>query len=444
MKSKKIISVLMVLILIVSTVCAAGIVSADAASNPYFSNKKADSITHNTAHVHALVNNPGKSYTFVEAGCILKTKSGNWSKTFVDKKFSIKNHLNLDYYIGVKGTAKGTKLSPNTAYTYQFYVKAKGLSKTFYSGICNFTTKADPGKPTFSSLSHSNVTYNDARVSVHVNNPKGVKITEVGVKIYSTNGEFTKTLSEKQSLTRSFDLYYQMSSNKVAKVTLLPGLTYKYQFYIIANGYGKLPSGTGTFTTPKKPQSTITEVTEICFPLRRNLVWYASTYSGHGKAFGAAYSSVDIVLKNGKSAEGYGVYAAEAGKVIYYDSKNGQIVIQHTKKLVTTNNKTYTKWYTVYAHMKNIKVKVGNTVKRGQQIGQVSKVGNATGPHLHFNIISGNGNTAWNANNKKKAISPYYVFGFVKANGKDTAYCVCDRKGPAVTETLINWKPTGD
>ena len=442
MKAKRFISTLLVLILIVSTISAVGIVSADAASNPYFTNKKSDSITHNTAHVHAYVKNPGK-YALIEAGCIVKTKSGSWSKTFVDKGFNLKGEINLDYYIGVKGTAKGTKLSPNTAYTYQFYVKAKGQSKTFYSGVCNFTTKADPSKPTFSSLSHSNVTYNNAKVSVHVNNPKGVKITEVGVKIYSTNGEFSKTLSEKQNLTKGFDLYYLMSSNKVAKVTLIAQRTYKYQFYIKANGYGTLKSGTGTFTTPKKPVASTTKATEICFPLRRNLVWSASTYPNHGSKFGAAYSSVDIVLKNGKSAEGQGVYAAEAGKVISYDSKNGQIVIQHTQKLVTTNNKTYTKWYTVYAHMKNIKVKVGNTIKRGQQIGQVSKVGKATGPHLHFNIISGNGNTAWNANNKNKAISPYYVYGFVQANGKNTSYCVCDRSGPAVTATLINWKPTG-
>ncbi len=251
MKAKRFISTLLVLILIVSTISAVGIVYADAASNPYFTNKKSDSITHNTAHVHAYVKNPGK-YSLIEAGCIVKTKSGSWSKTFVDKGFNLKGEINLDYYIGVKGTAKGTKLSPNTAYTYQFYVKAKGQSKTFYSGVCDFTTKADPSKPTFSSLSHSNVTYNNAKVSVHVNNPKGVKITEVGVKIYSTNGEFSKTLSEKQNLTKGFDLYYLMSSNKVAKVTLIAQRTYKYQFYIKANGYGTLKSGTGTFTTPKK------------------------------------------------------------------------------------------------------------------------------------------------------------------------------------------------
>lgn|GEM_PF-3651528 len=256
MKMKKVISLLLALILTVSMFGIVGMNTANAASNPYFTNKKSDSITQSTAHVHALVKNPSKA-TLCEAGCVLKTKSGSWSKTFVDKGFSLKNDINLDYYIGKSGTAKGVTLSPNTSYTYQFYVKIKGHSKAIYSGICNFTTKADTNKPTFSALASSNITYNDAKVSVKVNNPAQKKITEVGVKVYSTNGDFSKTLSEKQNLNlKSFDLYYLMSKNNVAKVTLPAGKTYKFQFYIKANGYGTLYSGTGTFVTPKKPITT--------------------------------------------------------------------------------------------------------------------------------------------------------------------------------------------
>lgn len=41
---------------------------------------------------------------------------------------------------------------------------------------------------------------------------------------------------------------------------------------------------------------------------------------------------------------------------------------------------------TVYAHCKEIYVKKGDSVKQGQNIGEVGSTGNSTGPHLHFEI----------------------------------------------------------
>ncbi len=41
---------------------------------------------------------------------------------------------------------------------------------------------------------------------------------------------------------------------------------------------------------------------------------------------------------------------------------------------------------TVYAHCKKIYVKKGDKIKQGQAIGEVGATGNATGPHLHFEI----------------------------------------------------------
>lgn len=50
----------------------------------------------------------------------------------------------------------------------------------------------------------------------------------------------------------------------------------------------------------------------------------------------------------------------------------------------TLNGKKYE---TLYAHLKTITVKVGQSVKQGQQIGIKGSTGNSTGIHLHFEII---------------------------------------------------------
>ncbi|MCP4902339.1 MAG: M23 family metallopeptidase [bacterium] len=43
-------------------------------------------------------------------------------------------------------------------------------------------------------------------------------------------------------------------------------------------------------------------------------------------------------------------------------------------------------WQTLFAHLKKIKVREGNRVKRGDVVGTVGKSGNATGYHLHYEV----------------------------------------------------------
>ncbi len=44
-------------------------------------------------------------------------------------------------------------------------------------------------------------------------------------------------------------------------------------------------------------------------------------------------------------------------------------------------------YQSLYAHMKKIKVRTGDRVKRGEVIGWIGSTGKSTGPHLHYEII---------------------------------------------------------
>ena len=45
---------------------------------------------------------------------------------------------------------------------------------------------------------------------------------------------------------------------------------------------------------------------------------------------------------------------------------------------------------TLYAHCSKLYIKEGEEVRQGQPIAEVGSTGNATGPHLHFEIMRNN------------------------------------------------------
>ena len=61
--------------------------------------------------------------------------------------------------------------------------------------------------------------------------------------------------------------------------------------------------------------------------------------------------------------------------------------------------------FTLYAHMKETKVSVGQTVQQGQVIGLLGTTGSSTGPHLHFEIRQG-GNSSANTVDPLSIVSP--------------------------------------
>ncbi len=89
------------------------------------------------------------------------------------------------------------------------------------------------------------------------------------------------------------------------------------------------------------------------------------------------HSGIDIAAK-----EGSAIKSAMAGKVIgigdyFFNGKS--VFIDHGQGIIT-----------MYCHMSEIAVTVGQTLKKGEVIGKVGATGRATGAHLHFGLnISG-------------------------------------------------------
>ncbi len=102
---------------------------------------------------------------------------------------------------------------------------------------------------------------------------------------------------------------------------------------------------------------------------------YISQYFHYG------HYGLDIAADAGST-----VVAAAGGRVIFagWKSNGGgyQVWISHGSGLSTT-----------YNHMSAVTVGTGQSVARGQQVGRVGMSGNATGPHLHFEVWSGG---VWN------------------------------------------------
>jgi len=105
------------------------------------------------------------------------------------------------------------------------------------------------------------------------------------------------------------------------------------------------------------------------------LMWplNGSIWSEFGPRSGRLHGGIDIGAPRGTN-----VVAADSGTVITSTSGGSYgnyVVISHGNGITT-----------LYAHLSSRSVKVGDTVSKGQVVGQVGSTGNATGAHLHFEV----------------------------------------------------------
>lgn len=109
---------------------------------------------------------------------------------------------------------------------------------------------------------------------------------------------------------------------------------------------------------------------ELAWPVRGVL------FSGFGARARDQHDGIDLA-----APEGTTVLAAAAGTVLFAGEQRGYgriVLVGHAGALGDV--------VTVYAHNSENLVESGARVERGQPIARVGHTGNATGPHLHFEV----------------------------------------------------------
>lgn len=106
----------------------------------------------------------------------------------------------------------------------------------------------------------------------------------------------------------------------------------------------------------------------FAWPLRGRLTGRFGTRKGR------LHEGIDLAAKPGTL-----IRAAESGRVIY----SGDGLGDYGKVVIVRHSDLYA---TVYAHNRKNRVRKGDFVDKGEVIAEVGQTGNATGPHLHFEI----------------------------------------------------------
>jgi len=174
----------------------------------------------------------------------------------------------------------------------------------------------------------------------HQNNKLRQKLIEKGEKI-SANDKYIELLKEKVQLLSDF------ATNKT-KEEELEDLIDKIE--------DKRPTKR-TYKNPRTP----------------DLIPLEGKYKISQK-FSNQHPAIDFATKNGSK-----VLSAAEGEVlsVYEDEYFGNVIlIDH-----------FNQYATLYAHLQNTLVEMGESVKKGQVIALSGNTGNSTAPHLHFEIM---------------------------------------------------------
>ncbi|WBB74540.1 M23 family metallopeptidase [Micromonospora sp. WMMD1128] len=164
------------------------------------------------------------------------------------------------------------------------------------------------------------------------------------------------------------------------------------------------PSPSPSTTTPKPKKKVTAKVTAKPKPKKAapKPSWVipmegADITSCYGQRWGTLHAGIDFAMPAGTP-----IRAAAAGTVV----KAGDVGDGYGNSVFVDHHNGY---LTHYAHQSRLLVDVGDRVKVGQVIGYEGATGDATGPHLHFEVHQG---AMWNQ------IDPA---PFLRARGIDVA-----------------------
>lgn len=168
------------------------------------------------------------------------------------------------------------------------------------------------------------------------------------------------------------------------------------------NAFLKLCTGMGVSNAPMadaerwildyKPVIVVGQVVVVTAPV--NDVCLAS---GFGDRNGRLHAGIDLTSRPPGT-----IYSAAPGRIIEARFSSGygnQILLDHGHGV-----------YTRYAHLDSFDptIVLGESIGYGQPVGQMGATGNAEGPHLHFEILTGN----YDNPNGSKGLAPHDPFSF--------------------------------
>lgn len=149
-----------------------------------------------------------------------------------------------------------------------------------------------------------------------------------------------------------------------------------------------------------------------------------------------------------RALTGVEISAAASGKVIRVEKNAGSgpygihVRIEHGRPEAT--------FKTIYAHLKDSPVSVGQQVLVGQVIGRADNTGNSDGPHLHMTLKRVGQGSPWMNHGDIVNPIPYMISLFPKTTIPGyTGEWVTDvggnfRTSPRLGDNLIRWIPAGN
>ncbi|WP_139906091.1 M23 family metallopeptidase [Clostridium thermarum] len=284
------------------------------------------------------------------------------------------------YEVYVNGRAVACVKDMNAAETMVNKVYSELVNR--FKGI-----KIDKDTVYLSVIANTEAMSSEEDIRNNIINALNTKVKAVEMRV---DGNLVAILASKEEGQKVVSLLSTHYSNKAAQDNKkFPGISSKIEYKeievnlsqvdVVEDTVKKLIENTDKGTSPAVKIAYASKDGKTVSANRQKTISMAvpsrgSISSNFGLRWGRMHEGIDIAANTGDP-----IYAAMDGKVIYSGWASGygkMIKIQHEDNIQT-----------IYGHCSKLRAAVGDTVKKGQLIGDVGSTGNSTGPHLHFEVI---------------------------------------------------------